>query len=109
MRFRQYLGATMPDIHLAEADLLAKPAPATTPTPLTTSSPEASPDPSQSSTMPTGSGRPPGQMDDELKKALQMSAELGKTLATLPHPWNKEFHRYVEVLRALIAKLREVA
>ena len=96
------------DTQLAEADLLAKPAPATTPTPLTTSSPEASPDPSQGSNMPTGTGRPPGQMDDQMKKTVTLAVELRRALVMLPHPWNKQFHRYLEVLQSLTVKLKEI-
>jgi len=108
MDFRNYLAAdqaSTTDTTLAEADLLGKPAIASSPAPPATSPPEPKHDLSQDPT--PNAGRPPGQMDDHMKKALELSIELGKLLAGLPHPWNKQFHRYIEVLRSLIAKLRE--
>ena len=53
--------------------------------------------------------REPDEMGNQMSRAAQLARELGKTLVGLPPPWNKMFHRYLEVLRSLTAKLQEIA
>ncbi len=97
-----------PNAPLAEADLLGKPATASMPTPAATSAPDAKPDLNHADPTPTGSGPPPGQLDDQFKKAVGLAVELRRTLVRLPHPWDRQFQRYLEVLQSLTARLKEI-
>jgi hypothetical protein len=110
VKFRQYCSASMGSVAcvpVTEADLLGKPYTGSSPMPPAQSSPEAGPAPTQGDLMPVGSGRPPDQMDDQLKEAHAMASTLPKALGTLPHPWNKKFHMFLRPLQGLVAKLHK--
>ena len=48
-------------------------------------------------------------MDDQMKKAVTLTGELRKLLASLPHPFNKQFYGYLHPLQALMAKLQSIS
>ena len=58
---------------------------------------------------PHGSGRPPDQMDAQLKKAGAMASELLKLLTTMPRPWNRRFGVFNQALRRLLDKLNQIS
>jgi hypothetical protein len=48
-------------------------------------------------------------MDDHMKKAAALANELQKLLAGMPHPWNKQFHVYLQPLQSLMMKLQDIS
>jgi hypothetical protein len=111
MKFRTFVAAKGP---VQEADLLGVPSDGGSGPPAEGSS---QPDLSQSGPSKTdkpegdpsatGSGRPPGQSDEQMRLALALAVHLSKALAGLPHPWNKQFHAFKQPLQALVARLQE--
>ena len=117
MKFRQYLSAKdVPPacVPLTETDLLGAPsigASTTDPKGSSTTDPRATAGPQspEGGGTPLGSGRPPDQMDDQIRQVGTLAIQLLKALTTLPPPWNKRFHMFMRPLQGLVAKLEEIS